>query len=64
MPGPLSPDTPAYDANGIPIPTPLQQKEQAAQNARIDREQAQIKQGFASQPVAGHDRDDEDEHER
>ena len=57
-------DVPRYDSGGNPIPTPLQVKEEAIKNSRIAREQARIKEGFASQPVAGHDRTRELSRER
>ena len=50
------PENRPKDMNGVPIPTPLQTKEEQILNARIQREQAAILERFLNQPVAGHDR--------
>lgn len=50
-----APESRPRDANGCPIPTPLQVKEEAILNARIVREQARIEATVNNRPVAGHD---------
>jgi hypothetical protein len=48
------------DQNGVPVRTPHQAEQDKIREARIAREQAEIARGFASQPVAGHRRNDGD----
>ena len=52
------------DENGVPLLTPTAAEQKRVENARIGREQAKIREGFASQPTAGHSHERDDELER